>query len=297
MRSRRTALLVLAVLVLAPLIFTTYRVFGPRAPVLHPTILVTTNSPGSTSLEVEQQVTIPLERALGGIRGLSALSSTSAFGVSELRLEVAPNADDAVRTQVLEQLRGVELTDGTSPQLRRSGTAALTYALIPEPNTDLGTLLTLAGWELERQMKQIPGVSDVTECGGRERRVEVRLDAMKLAAYGISSQDAFRALSSHSLSSSPLGSSGYSDLDVLKKVPVPVKAGAVTSVTISDVARIDANALKRPPCIATDGKTEIVISEIVLRSDSDVEKVAHDVSAKLTELGGRFPLRIVPLEM
>src|SRR5437879_12310690 len=56
-------------------------------PLLSPVaVQVTTQVPGLAAEEIEQQITIPLERALNGTPGLTSMRSISTFGLSQINM-------------------------------------------------------------------------------------------------------------------------------------------------------------------------------------------------------------------
>ena len=81
-------------------------------------VVVITVYPGNASEEVEQQVTIPIERALNNVPHVIARRSRTIFGLSVVELTFADGTDDYFARQlVLEKLRDVALPDGVTPTL------------------------------------------------------------------------------------------------------------------------------------------------------------------------------------
>ena len=58
------------------------------------TVQVITQVPGLAAEEVEQQITIPLERELNGLPGLHVMRSKNAFGLSNIILVFEDKTDD-----------------------------------------------------------------------------------------------------------------------------------------------------------------------------------------------------------
>ena len=73
---------------------------------------------GRAAEEVEQQVTVPIERALNSTPGVIARRSRTIFGLSvvELTFDYGTN-DYFARQVVLEKLRDADLPDGVTPSL------------------------------------------------------------------------------------------------------------------------------------------------------------------------------------
>src|SRR2546423_13064110 len=79
---------------------------------------VITQAPGLAAEEVEQQVTVPLERELNGTPGLATMRSRSTFGLSLITLIFRDGTEDYfARQRVQERIQDVELPAGLSASL------------------------------------------------------------------------------------------------------------------------------------------------------------------------------------
>src|SRR6516165_1655001 len=79
---------------------------------------VTTQVPGLAAEEVEQQITIPLERALNGTPGPVSMRSVSTFALSQINLLFRDGAEDYwERQRVMERVATVTLPAGASAGL------------------------------------------------------------------------------------------------------------------------------------------------------------------------------------
>ena len=71
---------------------------------------VVTQAPGLAAEEVEQQVTIPLERELNGTPGLAMMRSRSTFGLSLITLVFRDGTEDYwSRQRITERIQDVDL--------------------------------------------------------------------------------------------------------------------------------------------------------------------------------------------
>src|SRR6185436_7616754 len=74
--------------------------------------------PGRAAEEVEQQVTVPIERALNSTPSVIARRSRTIFGLSVVELTFEYGTNDYFARQVaLEKLRDASLPDGVTPTL------------------------------------------------------------------------------------------------------------------------------------------------------------------------------------
>lgn len=77
---------------------------------------VVTQVPGLAAEEVEQQITIPLERAINGLPGMHVMRSKSTFGLSMITIVFKDGTEDYwSRQRVQERLNEVELPYGQPP--------------------------------------------------------------------------------------------------------------------------------------------------------------------------------------
>src|ERR1700747_1415875 len=89
------------------------------SPLLSPvSAQVTTQVPGLAAEEIEQQITIPLERALNGTPGLVSMRSVSTFALSQINLLFRDGAEDYWEGQrVRDAIGDVTLPSGATPTL------------------------------------------------------------------------------------------------------------------------------------------------------------------------------------
>ena len=83
-----------------------------------PGVVVITLYPGFAAEEVEQQVTVPIERALNNTPNVIGRRSRTIFGLSLVELTFTGDTSDYFARQVvLEKLRDAALPDGVTPTL------------------------------------------------------------------------------------------------------------------------------------------------------------------------------------
>ncbi len=162
----------------------------------YPTITVRTEYPGAAPEEVENDVSRPVEEALGVIGGLSKISSISRAGVSDVVLEFQWDTDMSEATQdALEKLDLVFLPDEAKRprilhydpsldpvmELSLSGTGAR-Y----EGEQGLRRLRRLADLRIKRLLEPVKGVAAIRVRGGLEEEIHVLLDEEALRRTNLS---------------------------------------------------------------------------------------------------------------
>jgi len=152
---------------------------------------IITQWPGISAEQIEQQVTIPIEIAMNGIPQVVHLRSFSLFGLSDVKLIFDDRSEDAWnRERVLERLSQVTLPAGVTPQMGSdwSPVGQIYFFTLHSTNPayDPMELKSLEDWVVEKSLKAVPDVVDVSSFGGPTREYQVRLDPNLLVAYGLS---------------------------------------------------------------------------------------------------------------
>ncbi|MBB6501069.1 efflux RND transporter permease subunit [Pedobacter cryoconitis] len=161
---------------------------------------VVTQVPGLAAEEVEQQISIPIERALNGLPGMHVMRSRSLFGLSLITMVFEDGVDDYwARQRIQERLTDVKLPFGAVPGLDplTSPTGEIYRYIIESKNHDLRQLTDLQNWKIIPRIKQVQGVADVTNFGGITTQYQVEIDPAKLAQYHISLTDVQTAINSN----------------------------------------------------------------------------------------------------
>jgi cobalt-zinc-cadmium resistance protein CzcA len=153
------------------------------------TVQVITQVPGLAAEEIEQQITIPLERSLNGLPGLHVMRSKSTFGISAVILVFEDGIDDYwARQRVQERLADIELPYGAIPGLNplTSPTGEIYRYIVESRNYDLRKLTELNKWVIIPRLKQVTGVAEVSNFGGITTQFQIEIDPKKLEQYKLS---------------------------------------------------------------------------------------------------------------
>jgi cobalt-zinc-cadmium resistance protein CzcA len=161
-------------------------------------VIIVAQYPGRAAEEVEQQVTIPIERALQNTPNVLDRRSRTIFGLSVVQLTFKDGTDDYfARQQVNERLATAELPDGVSPELAPLTTAVgeiLRYVVEAPPSYTPTEIRDLQDWVIKPYLLQVPGIADITTFGGPLKEYHILTSPDKLRKYGISMQDVVDAV-------------------------------------------------------------------------------------------------------
>jgi hydrophobic/amphiphilic exporter-1 (mainly G- bacteria), HAE1 family len=169
---------------------------------VYPTITVRTEYPGAAPEEVENDVSRPIEEALGVIGGLRRISSVSRAGLSDVILELAWDADVSDATQdALERLDLVFLPDQAERPLILHYDPSLDPVMeLSLSSSEAGAgdrfageeglrrLRRIAELQVKRALEPVKGVAAVRVRGGLEEEIHVLLDEDKLRSTGIAAE-------------------------------------------------------------------------------------------------------------
>ena len=194
-------------------------------------VQINTVAPSYSPVDMEKQITYPVETALAGIKGLEYTRSLSRNGFSQVTAVFSEKTDIYfARQQVAERLSQVkqDLPPGAEPSMGPISTGlgeifmwSIHYAkpeerkvardgkagwqadgsyLTPEGQrlrTELersAYLRTVQDWVIRPQIRTVPGVAGVDGIGGYEKQYHVQPDPTKLNALDLSFGDVARAL-------------------------------------------------------------------------------------------------------
>ena len=282
--------------------------------------------PGASAKEVEQRVTKPLERLLWEIPGVEYLYSTSSPGLTSVIVRFKVGEDEErcmVRLQEKLAAHMDVVPPGASAPLvkPRSIDDVPVLAVTLWSKRYSGYELRRVAAELQEQIKQVPGVSEVTLTGGERRQVRALLDPEKLAAHHLSPLTIATALgaANQRLAAGALSANNHEILletgTVLANArdvgDVVVAAAGGRAVFLHDVATIvdgpeepstyvrfgGGAAAEGAAREATPGPSPAVTISVAKHKGQNAVAVVDDVRLKLDSLKGNMVPRDVELSV
>ncbi len=153
-----------------------------------PLVEVITQNAGASPEEMERLIGIPIETALLGMPGLKDLRSTSLAGLNDVKCQFHYGTDYwTARQEVINRIGAISsLPPGITPELSPwSPTGEIVRYVLEGPAYTTNQLKAVQDWVLNRRIKQVPGVIDVTGYGGTVKQYQVLLDTSLMKRYGI----------------------------------------------------------------------------------------------------------------
>lgn len=149
-----------------------------------PYLMVITTEPGASPEKVENDVTEPMEQALGTVTGVENITSVSAENYSMITLEFVEDTDmDSAMVKVTAQLNQLNLPEacGMPNMLEISmDMMATMYATVSYEGRDIYEISDFTEEVIRPYFERQDGVASVTAVGSVEKTVEVRLNGDKI---------------------------------------------------------------------------------------------------------------------
>jgi cobalt-zinc-cadmium resistance protein CzcA len=273
-------------------------------------VQVNTVAPALAPLEIERQVTVPVEASLGGLPGLVEVRSVSKFGFSQVTATFDEGTDVYLARQTVgERLRGVELPRGVEPPTLgpiATGLGEIFHYLVTG-DLPLGELRTIHQWIVRPQMMAVPGIAEINTWGGDARQLHVLVDPTALQRHELSLGQLAEAIEANSanVGGGTMDRGGEStlvhgvglaeDLDDIEAMVVAAREGV--PVRVRDVARVVEGRQIRRGAVTADGRGEAVLGLGFLLVGENPHEVTSALSARLVEVRRSLPegAKVVPL--
>jgi CzcA family heavy metal efflux pump len=263
-----------------------------------PQVEIQTEAPGLAPEEVESLVTLPIESAVNGTPGVTTVRSSSAVGISVVKVIFSWGTDVyQARQLVTERLQQAseKLPESVqppqiSPVSSPIGTV-LQYAFTAE-TTPLMEVRRLVDRDITNRLLAVPGVSQVIAYGGDLRQYQVLVDPAKLTAFDVSLAEVTEAAGAANTNAaggfliSPdreqliRGIGRISSLEELQQSVVSARQG--TPVLLSDVADVQIGAALQRGDGSLNGQRAVVVM-INKQPQADTPTVTRAIEAAMAE--------------
>lgn len=272
-------------------------------------VQVLTAAPSLAPLEIERQVTFPVETAMSGLPDLVEIRSISRFGLSAVTIVF----DDSVDTYFARQLVLERLSEARdtipenigSPEMGPISTGLgeiYQYELRAKDGKqfDQTELRTIQDWSVRRQLLGVPGVTEINSFGGLEKQYQVRLDPAKLQSYGLTLRDVLRSVTENNAN---VGG-GYiehgSEQYLLRGIGLAEKPDDVASIVVKtgkegvpiyvrDVGEVVQGATIRQGAVTADGEGEIVSGIALMLKGENSRTVVEAIKTRVEAIRKTLP--------
>lgn len=279
-------------------------------------VQVLTAAPSLAPLEIERQITFPIEIAMSGLPGVGQVRSVSKFGLSAVTIVF----DDAVDTYFARQLVLERLTQVRQQIPESIGTPEMgpistglgeiyQYEVRPGKGTarDPIALRTIQDWIVRRQLMGTTGVAEVNSYGGQKKQYQIRVDPARLQAYGLTLREILAAViaNNENVGGAYIEHSGEQFVlrgiglaQTTKQIGnIVVKTGKEgVPIFVRDLATVDIGSEVRQGAVLADGKGEIVAGIVMMLKGENSRTVVDSVKERVSQIRKTLPpgIELVP---
>ncbi len=261
-------------------------------------VVVISLYPGHAAEEIEQQVSVPIERALNSVPQVIARRSRTIFGLSVVELTFDYGTDDYFARQVvLEKLRGAAIPDGVTPTLGPMSTPIgelYRYTLTAPDSYDSRQLRELEDWVIEPRMLQVPGVTDITPFGGLIKQYQIEVDPLALTKYNLTIRDIASAVDANNQNAGGAMLDNRQQALVVRGIGLIESVADIENVVVSatggvpvfvrDVGHVQIGAAPRTGIFAIDDKPDRVEGIVLMRRGENPSRVLEGIHEAVDEL-------------
>ncbi len=266
-------------------------------------VQINTTAPALSPLEIERQITAPVEQAISGLPGLDEVRSLSRFGLSQVTVTFEDGTGIYLARQVVsERLQTVELPPGIDrPQLGpvATGLGEVFHYVVTGKGKTLAELRTAHDWIIKPQLRSVRGVAEVNAWGGDERQIRVVVDPVELQKRGLTLAELTAALEQNNanVGGGALDQSGESSLiqgigivtkpSDVEEIVITAKGGV--PIRVRDVARVVEGREIRRGAVTADGEGEVVLGLGFMLMGENSHEVTQRLAVRLEEIKKSLP--------
>jgi len=269
-------------------------------------VQVITAAPALSPVEVEQYVSVPVERALAGIPRATEVRSISKYGLSVVTVVFQDDTDIYFARQLInermDEARAAVTTQYGRPEMGpiSTGLGEIYQFVVRNPGMNLMQLEEVLDWQISPALRSVPGIVEVNSFGGEDRQYQVMLDPKRLEAAHVSVAEVVDALKKsnanagggyieHAREHFVIGTDGLvKNLDDLKRVVIGATAQGIP-ITIATVGDVQFGARLRRGAATKDGEGEVALGVALMLKGENSRTATEAVKEKLAAIQASLP--------
>ena len=269
-------------------------------------VQVVTSAPALAPLEIEQYVSIPVERAMQGIPGVNEVRSLSRYGISVVTVVFEDDTDIYFARQLVSErmaeARAAIPSGYGVPEMGpiTTGLGEIYQFTVSNDAMSLMELEELLDWYIGPRLRSVAGVVEVNTFGGDNREYRVTLEPSLVQAAGLSTSDVIAALERSNANAGGgyierdgehfvIGAEGLvTSLEDLRNVVLGATPQAVP-ITLGEVADIAFAPRMRRGAASMDGEGEVVAGVTLMLMGENPRVVTDAVKRELAALESSLP--------
>jgi len=268
-------------------------------------VQINTNAPALSPIEVERQITFPIEVAMAGLPDVEEVRSLSKFGLSQVTVVFEDHVNIYFARQLVQerlQEARAQIPPGLgTPEMGpiSTGLGEVFQYSVEAPNGDLIELRTVQDWVVKRELRSVPGVAEVNSFGGFQKQYQVLVRPEELIKHGLSLRQVFDALAANNVNKG----GGYivkaAEQYVIRGVGQVQNVGQIGNIVVAsrrgiplrirDVAEVTVGSAIRHGAVTKDGQGEAVTGIVMMLLGANSRTVVEDVKARVAEIARSLP--------
>jgi heavy metal efflux system protein len=267
-------------------------------------VMILTEAAGLGPLDVEQQLTFPIETVMGGLPHLRMVRSTSKSALSQVVVVFEDHVDTYFARQLVFerlQLAKEQLPPGVEPEMGpiSTGLGEVFQYTLKSKKHSLSELRTIQDWIVAPRLRTISGVNEVNSFGGKVRQIEVRVDSDRLLKYRMTLSDVVSALEENNANAG--GSFIIQDweqenirnvglvgsISDIENIVLNAEDG--TPITIHDIADVVESHMTRMGGVTENGNGEVVAGMVIMLKGENSRDVVERVKKNLPVIEQMLP--------
>lgn len=269
-------------------------------------VQIITAAPALSPVEVEQYVSVPVERAMAGIPKTTEIRSISKYGLSVVTVVFRDDTDVYFARQLVNE-RMREAQEAVPPLYGKPEMGPITTGLgevyqfiVRNDGMTLMQIEELLDWQIAPQLRTVPGIVEVNSFGGEDRQYQIVLDPARLQASGISVAEVALALEKSNANAGGgyierdrehfvIGTDGLvTNLDDLRRVVLGATPQGVP-ITVATVGDVQFGPRLRRGAATRDGQGEVVVGVALMLMGENSRTVTQAVKDKLDAIRPSLP--------
>ncbi|NJO47001.1 MAG: efflux RND transporter permease subunit [Oscillatoriales cyanobacterium RM2_1_1] len=270
-----------------------------------PEITISTPYPGAGPEEVEDVITRPIEEMMEQVQGVQEVSSSSASGRSSITLEFDWGSD--INQRLLDVITKLQQVEALPPEagesevelVSGSSSPMMWVLMMPKDGytSDENHYRDLMDDVIVPRFRQVEGVGEFLESGGRGREVEVVIDPKALADRNLTIADVVDALRTNNrdVRGGPLvvGRREYRvrtlsrAQDIKQLETLVLRRDPAGTVYLGDVAEARMGRQIQDRALMRDNEPAVAVG-IVRQTNANVPTISTGIHQALVELEERF---------
>jgi len=260
-------------------------------------IIIVTQWQGRSAEEVERFVSIPIEIAMSSVQNKTSVRSINMFGLSVVKVIFEDKVEDFfARQQINNQLRGIDFPEGVEPDVQPpyGPTGEIFRYVLKSKKLNSRDLLTIQKWVVDRQLRSIPGVADITTFGGRDKIYEIQINPVLLSKYDITPLEVYQAVSKSNINvgGDVIEKNGQAyvvrGMGLLNKIEdienIIVEDIKGVPILVKNVAGVVESDLPRVGQAGYNTNDDIIEGIVVMRKGENPSEILKGIRSKVDEL-------------